>query len=91
MIQTQAVVLYIPHAFADAVPTICNSFPQTPVQFSCSVMSDSLHQRGVFLLHLLLLCVRPWARSWDTEMNQALISKISEEKKLMEEEAQFGL
>jgi len=54
-------------------------------------MSDSLHQRGVFLLHLLLLCVRPWARSWDTEMNQALISKISEEKKLMEEEAQFGL
>ena len=40
---------------------------------------------------MLLLCVRPWARSWDTEMNQALISKISEEKKLMEEEAQFGL
>lgn len=45
---------------------------------------------GVFLLRLLLLCARPWAGPWDTEMNQTqfLTSRISEEKRLTEEEAQ---
>ena len=48
------------------------------------------YQSGVFLLHLLLLCARPWAGPWDTEMNQTqfLTSRISEEKRLKEEEAQ---